>query len=269
MMIRFFLNDHRFELCKNAEDCEEFLKRLVVLGERALSMGMPVFYDGNIFLKIIRTPDVNVSRVLQDNRELKSRLSRLAQQFDRIEREHEADAKYTFCHLKKLYDVTGTMVAHAYEYSEDDFISCMLNFNSSYPGEIISVLKNEVAPKDILSHGDEGSLVKKLQALGLLKRYYTDSDTHRPNDYETILTDTNLFEPTEFGNRNNRLYRRIDVKNELWCLDRGHSGSSAHLEVFRESDGHQIHVSRVDRICFFRGLTDDESKRILEKVKMG
>ena len=161
------------------------------------------------------------------------------------------------------------MVAHAYEYCEDDFKSCILNFNSSYPGEEINVLKNEVAPKALLSHGDEGSLVKKLQALGLVKRYYTDSDTHRPNDYETILTDTNLFEPTEFGNRNNRLYRRLDVKNELWCLDRGHSGSSAHLEVFRESDGRQIHVSSVDRIYFFRGLPEEASKRILEKVKMG
>ena len=107
------------------------------------------------------------------------------------------------------------------------------------------------------------SLSEKLQKLGLLKVYYDKMSKTRPNDSQTILSDTSLFEPTKYGNRKARLYRRIDNKDELWCLDRFHRGNSIHLEVFSESSRKQIAVSRHDKIDFFRNLTSEEQKRTL------
>ncbi len=268
MRNHFFLNDHLFEPCNTAEESLELLERMVSLAATVLRVNQPVYFNGDLFLRIIMYPDINVSSVLRNNRELKGRFSRIVQQLEAFVSKADVDARYCFYHKGDIYDVSGSTVAHAYEYMENDDKSSLLSFREDYPGLELSVTKDAIEPRVLSNHTVKNELVKYLQKLGLLKRYYSPKDTHVPNDYETILTDTQLFIPTEFGNRNNRLYRRIEEPNQLWCLDRGHRGSSAHLEVFRESDGLQIAVSKVDEINFFRNLTDKESTRILIKEKM-
>lgn len=267
MTCHFFLNDHLFKPCETSEDSLKLLARVLSLAEIVLRVKQPVYFSGNLFLSVIKRPDVKVSSVLRSDRELKSRLSRIVQQIEPLD-DGMNDSVYCFKHEENTIDVSRSIVAHAYEHVNNDDTSSLLNFKEDYPGPALSVTKDTVAPRIVMSHAIRDELVKFLQSRGLLKRYYSPTDTHVPSDYETILTDTCLFSPTEYGNRKNRLYRRIDEPNQLWSLDRGHTGRSAHLEVFRESDGVQIAVSRVDKICFFRELTAKEKNRRLVKEKM-
>ena len=160
-------------------------------------------------------------------------------------------------------DVSNTTVADAYESQKLEFITILINLNPNFPSPIVNIQKEYDGNQDFMSYHVVESLIKQLQRLDLLKDYYDISSKVRPNDSQTILSDTSLFVPTKYGNRKARLYRRIGKEDELWCLDRFHRGRSIHLEVFSESSRKQIAVSCHDKIDFFRDLTREERKRTL------
>lgn len=274
MICHFFLNDHLFIPCGTSEEGRSLLERVVAMSNAVLDSNQPLYAEGEWFTRVVVQPDVNVSALLRGDRELKGRLSRIVQQIKPVVMRADAASVYEFDHEKANYSVSDTIVAHAYEHVDDDNTASLLNLKHDYPGPELNVRKDADTPRMITSHRCKDDVVIRLQKLGLVKKYYSSTDNHTPNDNETILTDTDLFEPTKFGNRKNRLYRRIkkdpDDKGpeEWWCLDRLHKGGNAHLEVFRASDGQQIKVSRVDKIDFFRELTDSEKRRTWDKEKM-
>lgn len=268
MIKRVYINDWLFFPLESSEECEILIKRLMLAGKRILDVSLPLYYNSNIFLCVLMAPDIRLSSFLKNNKELKQSFASFANRLQSYLPIEDAGAEYSIIHLEQHQCCNGTPLSDAYEYTSEDEEVLMINVRDDFPYNIVQIYKNRSDCKDVHSISEEDKLIFLLQKNGILKRYYSPSDTHRPNDYETILTDDSLFEPTEFGNRDNRLYRRKENPNELWCLDRGHTGSSAHLEVFSESEKKQINVSKVDSINFFRPLSPKEKNRKLNIEKM-
>lgn len=163
--------------------------------------------------------------------------------------------------------VTGSAASDAYENNTSGNVSVLLNLCTGFPVPNVAVEKRGHGLQDIASYNLKDGLRNFLTSQNLLVeriRFYDKKSNYRPSEYETILADKTLFEPTKFGNRGIRLYRRLDEPDQLWCLDRGHRGTSIHLEVFSESSCKQIHVSEHDKINFFRELTEKEKNRELD-----
>ena len=266
--MRAYLNDHLFFPFTSGTDCDRLIDRLISLGDRVIGLDLPLFYHTNIFQKEILSPSVNVSSHIKNNKEKKAKFVALYQKIQTYTNQGDPNSSYSYFINKIQHNADLTAFSDAYEYALTGIESIILNFSEEIPQNELHVLKNNQDSKCVYSFHREDDLIVFLQKKKLLKRYYQPTDTHRPNDYETILTDTTLFEPTPFGNRKNRLYRRIEHPDELWCLDRLHKGESAHLEVFSESQEKQINISCVDKIEFFRKLTDKEKNRTLIIEKM-
>lgn len=235
---------------------------LKVLSKIDTSLGaISTIINRSIFLTIVIPPEIKFTDLLNRDRERKKSFSSIYKTAIQELRfvDPTANAKYRI----NDKDVSNTTVADAYESQKLEFITILINLDSSFPSPIVNIQKEHEGNLDIMSYHCVESLTEKLQNLGLLKVYYDKRSKTRPNDSQTILSDTSLFVPTKYGNRKARLYRRIGKEDELWCLDRFHRGNSIHLEVFSESSRKQIAVSCHDKIDFFRKLTSEEQKRTL------
>lgn len=212
-----------------------------------------------IFLTIAIPPNTKFTDLLNHDKERKKSFSAIYKTAIRELRWVDPTAQYRIGDK----DVSNTTVADSYESQKLGFTTILINLNSNYPSPIINIQKEDDGNLDIMSYHAVESLTEKLQELELLKVYYDKNSKVRPNDSQTILSDTSLFVPTKYGNRKARLYRRISKEDELWCLDRFHRENSIHLEVFSESSKKQIAVSCHDKIHFFRDLTNEEKNRKL------
>lgn len=104
-------------------------------------------------------------------------------------------------------------------------------------------------PTEVRVFLGEESLSSFLYANHYLSDY--TADTHySPRDEQTILVDTNLFEPTQRDNHGRRLYLRKGT-DQLWCVDNFHVGLDAELEVFRISDEAHIGTCGINDIHTF------------------
>lgn len=106
------------------------------------------------------------------------------------------------------------------------------------------------------------SLFSYLKSRGLVSHIYDISSSIPPRDDETILADSSVFLLTRHSFQRRKMYQRIGT-SELWYVDNFHYGRDAHIEVFNETTKKQINVSRIDKIDFFRPLTDEEKARTL------
>lgn len=106
------------------------------------------------------------------------------------------------------------------------------------------------------------TLLLYLKERGHIKPVYNPLSSVPPRDDETILADISLFSETRHSYQRRKMYRRNGT-SELWYVDNCHFGEDAHIEVFNENTKKQIHVSRIDRIDFFRDLTEAEKSRTL------
>ncbi len=212
-----------------------------------------------IFLTIAIPPNTKFTDLLNRDKERKKAFLAIYKTAIRELRWVDPTAKYYIGDK----EVSNTTVADSYESKKLGFTTILINLNSSFPSPVVNVQKEDDGNQGIMSYHAVESLTEKLQELELLKAYYDKKSNVRPNDSQTILSDSSLFVPTKYGNRKARLYRRIGREDELWCLDRFHKGNSIHLEVFSESSRKQIAVSCHDEIRFFRDLTREEKNRTL------
>lgn len=263
MTVNVYLNELFLDVSHSEDWAMSFdnaISCLKVLSKIDTSLGaISTIINRKIFLTIVIPPEIKFTDLLNRDRERKKSFSAIYKTAIQELLFVDPGAKYRI----NDKDVSNTTVADAYESQKLGSITILINLDSSFPSPIVNIQKEHEGNLDIMSYHCVESLTEKLQKLGLLKVYYDKRSKTRPNDSQTILSDTSLFEPTKYGNRKARLYRRIDNKDELWCLDRFHRGNSIHLEVFSESSRKQIAVSRHDKIDFFRNLTSEEQKRTL------
>lgn len=269
MSINTYLNDLSLQLpddCKWNEVFDCTMACLQIFSQIKLdeNNSLNIVINPDIFTKIGVLPNISFTNLLRTDRERKKAFTSIYK---------NAILQFLFPKGLSTYwvdklDVTGTVIADSYESQKSSNITFLINFNSNFPTPIVEVVKDKDGTQSIFSYNSAQELTNKLQELKLLPIFYDRKSKIRPNESLTILADKSLFTPTKFGNRNNRLFRRNDKPDELWCLDRLHIGNSIHLEVFSESSKKQIAVSSHDKINFFRKLTESEKNRTLEMNPM-
>lgn len=268
MNINVYLNELSLDVSYSegwAKSFDNAISCLKVLSEVDVPLGsISTIIHRQIFLTIAIPPNTKFTELLKRDKDRKKSFSTIYKTAIRELRWVDSTAKYRIGDK----DVSNTTVADSYESQKLGFTTILINLNSSFPSPIVNIQKEDDGNQNIMSYHTAESLTEKLQELKFLKVYYDKKSKVRPNDSQTILTDTSLFVPTKYGNRKARLYRRIGKEDELWCLDRFHRGSSIHLEVFSESSRTQIGVSCHDKIHFFRDLTNEEKNRTLSMEPM-
>lgn len=130
----------------------------------------------------------------------------------------------------------------------------LINLNFQY-----GPVQENIRTCDFLS---PDTLLTYLKEHGHIKPTYNPLSSIPPRDDETILTDVSLFTETRHSYQRRKMYRRNGT-SELWYVDNFHCGKDAHIEVFNETTRKQINVSRIDKIDFFRPLTNKEKLRTL------
>lgn len=217
-----------------------------------------------IFLNIVAHPNLKFTDFLNNDKDRKRAFQLIFRSAFKNFLFLDPQAKY-FIGKK---DVGNSSAADSYESNKSGACTFLINFSDKFPSPLVDIEKEIDGLQTVMSYCDFDKLTAKLKELRLIPDFYDKNSSARPNETQTILNDTTLFIPTKFGNRNNRLYRRIGDEDQLWCLDRGHRGNSIHLEVFSESQKKQIAVSRHDAIDFFRNLNASEKNRKLNMIPM-
>lgn len=164
------------------------------------------------------------------------------------------------CEYKEnFYDMTCLNVAYKSALIAD---TTLVNFPLSIfltPSVDVKHGENTLA---ISSFDNSEGLRDYLVNNGLVGKLYDKSSNRPPRDDETILADPTVFEVTAHSYQGRKMYRRIGT-DELWYVDNLHFGQDAHIEVFNENTKKQTAVCRVDKIDFYRDLTDSEKGREL------
>lgn len=175
-----------------------------------------------------------------------------------------------------LYDHTllTTVLKKEPDYNRK-FRLYLKDFSHLPPGSVLGVFCNDPAgillnfqygpfPDNINSRHFSSSdyLLSYLKSKGLVSTSYDISSSIPPRDDETILADSSVFLVTRHSFQKRKMYQRVGT-NELWYVDNFHYGRDAHIEVFNETTKKQIYVSRIDKIDFFRPLTNEEKARTL------
>ncbi len=263
MKINAYLNELSFEVTNpddwatrfdNAISCLNILSKIKIPIE-----SISTIIHSRIFLSIVIEPSTKFTELLDRDKGRKKSFTAIYK---------TAVKDYLFMDSKAQYyvgdqNVSQTSIADSYESQKSGAITILINFSPTFPSPTVDIIKKEDGSQTIMSYHSVEALTTKLQELKILRTFYDKRSNTRPNDSLTILSDTSLFIPTEYGNRKSRLYRRIGHEDELWCLDRFHRGNSIHLEVFSESKKKQIAVSCHDEINFFRELNSSEKNRTL------
>jgi hypothetical protein len=150
-------------------------------------------------------------------------------------------------------------VGEAYEHCNN---SLLLNWMSSPFREPKIIVSCDNMPRNVKSFYSVSCLRNYLETQGWLTKVYDINSNVPPRDVETILCDPDLFVQTNQTYDGRKIYERIG-EDELWYVDNKHCGPNAHLEVFSKTTRRQIHVSRIDKIDFFRSITKDEHNRTI------
>lgn len=243
------------------DNVKEFLSAYDVLSEVD---DVSYLFDRAIYIKDIAL-SLKMTNWLKGNSETAAQFKRALEKWTVIDLPRNSNKTSEYKSTTTV--VTGTVMAEAYEdaiRNDNPLLLSSYKHNPSYTNNTIDINVGD-SHKQIPIFCQSNILTEWLQNKGILKRFYDKATmTTRPCDEQTILIDSSLFRPTSYGNKGNRLYERIDKPDEWWCLDRGHRGSSVHLEVFNKNTKKQIHVSDVDKINFFRELTKKEKKRTIK-----
>lgn len=266
MNFRAYLNDFRFCHVSSSSEAKDRVRETINLAKVCGNCEIGVLMDKNPFL--ICWKSGNLSSLISTDKELKNSLVSILQKNIILDCQRDKETYYTIEESKdgfiQRHNVSDSIMAHAYESDSSDQKSILLNLDMLIPNPTVCILKNDSSPKNIYSFSTQDRIVAFLQEKKKLKRYYDTKCSYVPNDSETILSDQNLFTPTDSFNKGARLYERNDNRDELWCRDTKHFGTSVHLEVFSRSNSKQIHVSKHDEIKFFRELTKEESNRTIK-----
>ncbi len=177
---------------------------------------------------------------------------------------HNTHDKYIY----KTNNYSDTSVAESYEYTKkySNDISILLNFPSSFESPKIRVI-NANKSLEIHSFSKEENITCFLHNQSLIIDKYNIKCIHPPRDSQTILMNVSLFKISPYRNHNRRVYERIG-KDEYWCVDNFHTNGSAHLEIFRKSDGSFIGTCKIDDInAINTKIRKGEKSKKIELIK--
>ena len=163
-------------------------------------------------------------------------------------------------YLNDVNDVTMTSMSEAYEQTSP----MLVNFVMSNVTEPLSKIdKNGTAAKEIRSYSDVAAITILLFNYGWRKKTYDSTSSIPPRDEESILANTDKFEPTEYRYKGSVMYRRKGT-NHLCYIDTKHYGISAHIEEFDEATKNMVCTLKINDDAIHHKLSKNEKGRKLK-----
>lgn len=200
-----------------------------------------VYVDCQNIFKVLLSEEHIIPTLLKRNRDLSKRFYTIV-----------GNAHHTTCDTEASYEVqeesyVGRIVGNAYETDNKPLLINLPNSSFGNNSEV-QVTKNGQNAKSISQINSIEGWINYLKSHLSIAPYTADAK-HPPLDEQTILVDTNLFEPTGRREQGRVRYRRKE-NGEIWYVDNGHYGLSAHLEVF-DATGVHIGKCKIDDITTF------------------
>lgn len=133
-----------------------------------------------------------------------------------------------------------------------NYIGGLLNFDSSSFSDLneINITKDEGISIFVNCFSDETSTYNFLVEKGILvpTAQYDETSSFPPTDRQSILSNKDVFTPTNYPNNQGRKVYQRKGTNELWVLDNLHFGQNAHCEIFDLQSRHHIGTSLYNEI---------------------
>ena len=236
----------------------EFFDCIKILND-CNSPNLSVYYTSALYSAFVTADHHTFSAMIAKESDMKSLLRIYLRKIINWDSSPLTESDHSY--LYQGDDYFFTSISEAYENPSSE--TGIVNFpNSPFEEHTIQVLKDKKS-RDIHSFSLSDHLGQFLIAQGVAQHKYDERCTRSPRDYETILADTSLFEPTNEPLQNGRkVYKRI-AYDELWYVDNAHYGTNAHIEVFNSKTRKMKAVSRVNEINIFRQLKADEERRTI------
>lgn len=217
------------------------------------------YYQGTIFLAML-SHNINLDNI--KNKDLKKRFKLALKNALNWTSSSLTDRSASY--LYKGCDVTMTSMSESYEQT----FPMLVNFVMSDITEPLTVIekKGNVAKK-IKSYSDAKDISNLLIQLGWRKKIYDYNSSIPPRDEESILADSNSFEPTKYRFKGSIMYRRKGT-NHLCYIDTKHFGMSAHIEEFDEITKSMVRTLRINEDVIHHKLSPNEKRRklIIENI---
>ena len=167
--------------------------------------------------------------------------------------EEEYIHDYNCSYMHNAIEFVTTSVAEIAErkIQNQDLNSFLLNFEKSYFSEVndIDVLKDNKFSVIIDCNCSKETIINWFKKRGCIVPYDPTSKTS-PDDEQTVLGKSDLFELTQYKRQNGRrVFRRIGT-NQLWYVDSSprHATEKAHIEVFDEKTKKHLGTSLYNEI---------------------
>lgn len=213
------------------------------------------YYQSNIY-NVMLAHNINLQNMR--NKDLKMRFKLALKNATNWTSSSLTDEQASY--LNNGNDVTMTSMSEAYEQ-----ISPMLvNFVKSDVTEPLSEInKNGTATKRIRSYSDVTAITALFINYGWRKKTYDLTSSIPPRDEESILANTDIFEPTEYRYKGSVMYRRKGT-NHLCYIDTKHYGISAHIEEFDEATKNMVCTLKINDDAIHHKLSKNEKGRKLK-----
>lgn len=230
-MINTYLNDCSAQNQFHDWDEMKALREFVELADLA-SADTSVFVDVQQIFKVMLSPEHRIPTLLKRDRDLSTRFYVLVN-----------NALNPTCNTDSSYEVNkvsyfGRIIGCAYETAAQPLLINLPN-SSFGAGNTVDVTKEGQHAKTIDQVDSLAGWTEYIKSHLVVVPYTADAK-RPPLDEQTILVNTDLFEPTGKREQGRIRYRRKE-NGEIWYVDNAHYGRSAHLEVF-DADG--VHIGK-------------------------
>lgn len=159
-------------------------------------------------------------------------------------------------YLYRKQKVNGTSVAEARESVETGVETMVVSVpGTAYTGKTLDIEKDGSA-KDVAHALTTKDVLDYLKSNGIVLRY-DRSKFLRVDDMQTVLADARQFVATQHKVQGRTVYERKG-KDEYWYVDNFHKDGSAHIEVFRMSDGVFLGTCDIEDVSKFKAASKRE-----------
>lgn len=217
------------------------------------------YYSSNLYTSML-SPGVTVDSL--PNKDLKRKLKLSLRGAKCWEKAPITALGATY--LYKGKDVTLTSMSEAYEQSTGPMLFNFILGGIEEPEAAVE--KKGIGIVNVASYSDANGLLAWLITKGWRKKQYDLTSNIAPHDDESILSDSNRFEATDYHYKGRLMYRRKGT-DHLCYIDSKHFGEAAHIEEFNETTKKMIRTLKINEDIEHHALTKNEKGRTLKIEK--
>lgn len=194
----------------------------------------------NLFFNYNAIEGTHLGSTLSTNKELQQTFFLNIKNASKWEDEKVHDSNSSYTHNAINYVETSVAELTERKIQELEIRGVLLNFVDSIFGTALQIEVTKSGSEEATNVDcsfNQDSIIGWLIANNLidpLEEYDVASARFPPRDYQTVLRDNTLFQPTTTRNQGRKVYQRIGT-GQLWVVDNLHFGVDAHIEVFDEA----------------------------------